>query len=119
MLSSRDTGSGDSGVASVVDVGCDVGCMLVDVGSLSGPLLLYIIDGCFIRDGCGCIVILWGINVSNYYKDVGRGEFDYIGVDGYARIVVVGFNVVRFVMEWYGVELEEGIYDGDYIVLVV
>ena len=79
---------------------------------------LYWHDGRFVRDKNGRAVIFRGINVSNHYKSAVDYEPDYIGEAGFENVAASGFNAVRLVTEWYGIEPEPGVYDETYLDLV-
>ena len=109
-------GEKEGPLSGVADTSDGDGGDTVEMEAVENPL--YSHDGRFIRDFEGRAIILRGINVSNHYKSAVDHEPDYIGQAGYEHIAASGFNAVRLVTEWYGIEPEEGVYDEEYLDLI-
>ena len=80
---------------------------------------LFWTDGQWIRDSSGRVFISRGLNLSddNKFPSPVTGEFipNWFNADCFAEIASWGFNTVRFVMTWEGLEPEPGQYNEQYL----
>jgi endoglycosylceramidase len=100
----------DSGTAS--DTGQDTGESGEDTGTLPAGPPLQAVGGHFV-DAQGGVVILRGINVSGNSKVPPFVPFD--DVTELDPLPGWGFNNIRLVFNWEAYEVEEGVYDEDYL----
>ncbi len=97
-----------------------VGCCIVVCFQTASPAnaiggFLEVRDGRFV-DHSGRHVILHGINIEE--KSRARDYISWHGPEDYARMRQWGFNCIRFIITWDGVEPECGEYDESYLVKV-
>jgi endoglycosylceramidase len=72
------------------------------------------VEGGAIRDASGRTVILRGANVASAHKK--KPYLSDFGAADYARLRDIwGFNGVRFLVTWAGIEPEKGNYDAQYL----
>ncbi|MCG8312984.1 MAG: cellulase family glycosylhydrolase [Pseudomonadales bacterium] len=87
-------------------------------------LLLLLVSGCwqkpsniqYLTDQQGRALILHGINSSSSAKNPETGHLPWVSPeDVYQETVEWGFNFVRLLIFWDGIEPEKGVYDSDYL----
>jgi hypothetical protein len=85
----------------------------------AGPAPFFAVEGTVLVDEQGRQVLLRGINVSggNKHRDPDTGTFfpGWLGEDDWARLAEWGFNSVRLVLQWEGLEPSRGDYDEAYL----
>lgn len=76
-------------------------------------------DGKWIKDGCGCIVILHGVNLSgaNKHPDPETGKFfpKWLTKKTFQHLASLGFDSVRLLINWEAVEPQRGVFDEKYL----
>lgn len=72
----------------------------------------------YIKDQQGRIVIYHGLNVCNRAK-TNPEYLPWQTQEDFAKLKGWGFNLVRFLVFWHGVEVVEGTYNNDYIQKIV
>ncbi len=86
--------------------------------------LLFLLPGCweqpdqprYITDEQGRALILHGVNSSSSAKNPASGHLPWVSPeDVYQETVEWGFNFVRFLIFWDGIEPEKGLYDEAYL----
>lgn len=76
-------------------------------------------EGQWIKDGCGRVVILHGVNLSgaNKYPDAETGKFfpKWLSKKTFEHLASLGFNSVRFLINWEAIEPQKGVFDETYV----